>query len=185
MPLPLQGISKGIKNSFRVVAAGIALLLATIAIAKELPTETPQPPIELLQGNTQTLKAGKLKTSPLNPDTRQWVFYYGASWCGPCRAFMPELRAAHQKWAEQGNAIQLVFVSGDGSCEAMQSYVQQMRMPWPVISCRKRAALTAIRGLGDGSLPGMIVVDADGEVIDSSYWPEQYGKYRRVLQGVE
>ncbi|MEO0438397.1 MAG: thioredoxin-like domain-containing protein [Pseudomonadota bacterium] len=153
----------------------------TPTYAQELGAE----PAELLEGATQRLDAGRLISSNVDAETRQWVFYFGASWCGPCRAFMPDLVRAYEAWRAEKRSIELVFVSGDGSCSSMESYIQQMRMPWPVVACRKRDSLPSVRGLSDQALPGLVVVNQDGVVTDSSFWKEQYGRYQQVLAAIQ
>lgn len=161
------------------------LLTAVSTLSAATPDALGEPPLALLDGATQTLVDGRLVARPLAPDTEQVVLYFGASWCGPCRAFMPDLRAAYEHWQADNRNIELVFVSADGSCKAMESYVRQLRMPWPVVACRKRDRLPALKRLREEALPGLVVVDADGTVVDSSFWESQYGRYQRVLSAID
>ena len=98
---------------------------------------------------------------------------------------MPDLRNAYERWSRDKRSIEVVFVSGDGSCSTMEAYVRQMRMPWPVIACRKRDALPTVRALGDGAFPGIVVVNQAGTVVDSSFWEARYGRYQQVLAAID
>ncbi|MEM8493331.1 MAG: thioredoxin-like domain-containing protein [Pseudomonadota bacterium] len=165
------------------LAMYLAIHIGTIAPLSHA-QELPQTPARLLHDSLQKLEKGRLNTTYPDPGIRQWVFYFGASWCGPCRAFMPELLDTYSRWNNEKRPIELVFVSEDGSCSTMESYIRQMRMPWPVVSCRKRRMLPAIQSLSDRALPGVVIVNQDGVVTNSSFWDEHYGQYRQVLASI-
>ncbi|MEM6485528.1 MAG: thioredoxin-like domain-containing protein [Pseudomonadota bacterium] len=169
--------------SLRHRAFYIVLYFVTIAPLSHA-QELPQAPAALLQDTLQKLNNGRLDATQPDPNIRQWVFYFGASWCGPCRAFMPELLSTYSEWRNEERPIELVFVSEDGSCSTMESYIRQMRMPWPVVNCRKRSMLPAIQSLSDRALPGVVIVNQDGVVTNSSFWDEYYGQYRQVLASI-
>ena len=171
-------------SSARLSRAGFLIALAVAWFSPASAQELAAPPAELLQGATQRLEAGRLTSNDIDGEIRQWVFYFGASWCGPCRAFMPDLLRAYDTWRTQKRSIELVFVSGDGSCSSMESNIQQKRMPWQVVASRKRDSLPSLRGLSDQALPGLVVVNQDGIVTDSSFWKEQYGRYQQVLLAI-
>lgn len=114
------------------------------------------------------LEHGRLVPARLAPEVELLALYFGAGWCGPCRVFVPELRAAYPGLKRAQRRIEVVFVSDDASARAMADYVVQARMPWPCLSheaARRSRRIQALRGL---ALPGMVVLDrANQTVIDS------------------
>lgn len=127
----------------RIVAPWLlALLLAPAAAQDERrpPIDGVSPPASAaptpalaatLEGRLLRLSRGSFAPTALPSGTRRVLFYFGASWCGPCRAFVPELRAAYPRLRARG--VEVVFVSDDRDCRRMESYVRQARMPWPVV----------------------------------------------------
>lgn len=95
----------------------------------------------------------------------QVLIYYGASWCGPCRAFLPELKAAYPRLREQG--VEIVFVADEG-CAAALDYARTLRMPWLLLPCDP-ARTARFRKLGRSALPGLVLLDADGRMLVSSW----------------
>ena len=93
------------------------------------------------------------------------LLYYGASWCGPCRAFMPELTAAYPRLRRQG--VEIVFVADEG-CAAALDYARTMRMPWLLLPCDP-ARTARLRRLGGKALPGLVLLDAQGKVSATSW----------------
>ena len=92
------------------------------------------------------------------------LVYFSASWCGPCRAFTPQLVDFYKKAAKKNN-IELVFVSCDRDSAAMMDYMKKYSMPWLAIPFEsgKRGALQQamqVRGI-----PTLVVFDANGKVI--------------------
>lgn len=123
----------------------------------------------VLDGALERLEDGRMVSAEMSPETDEIVFYFGASWCPPCQAFLPDLKAAHTQWQREGRPTELVFVSADGSCEAMGDYIRRKRMPWMFIGCRKRDGLPQIKRLRGDALPGLVVVNREGAVVESSY----------------
>ncbi len=114
----------------------------------------------------QRLSHGRVTRATMPSDVQHVAIYYGASWCGPCRAFVPELIAAYPRLRARG--IEVVLVSDDATCAATLDYARTSRMPWLLLPCdpRRRAAL---RALGGKALPGIVVVDRTGAPEASSW----------------
>ena len=92
------------------------------------------------------------------------LVYFSASWCGPCRAFTPQLVEFYKRVAKNSN-IELVFVSSDKDSAAMMDYMKKDSMPWlaiPFDSGKRGAFKQAMQVRG---IPTLVVFDANGKVI--------------------
>jgi len=90
--------------------------------------------------------------------------YFSAHWCGPCRAFTPQLAAAYAGLKADKN-FEIVFVSSDKDEAAYKEYFGSM--PWLALPYARRdlkAALSAkfkVQGI-----PTLVILDpATGKVI--------------------
>ena len=54
--------------------------------------------------------------------------YFSAQWCGPCRAFTPQLVQTYQKLKASGKPFEIIFASSDRSKEEFDEYFGSM--PW-------------------------------------------------------
>ena len=131
-----------------------------------------------LAGSYQRLDQGRVTRANIPPGVSRIAIYYGASWCGPCRAFVPELIAAYPRLRARG--IEVLFVSDDASCAATLDYARTSRMPWLLLPCdtRRRAAL---RTLGGKALPGIVLTDRSGARIATSWHSDDISTPRRTL----
>lgn len=100
-----------------------------------------------------------------------FAFYYSAHWCGPCRAFTPELVKFYNREKKDHPEFEIVFLSHDRSRDAMIEYMRELKMPWPATEFGKGAA---IRKYSSRGIPCLVVVDENGTVLADSFDGEKY-----------
>lgn len=88
---------------------------------------------------------------------------FWASWCGPCRAEMPNVVKAYNKYKAKGFGI--VGVSLDRDSEAWKKAIKDLNITWPQMSDLKAwdcegAKLYAVR-----AIPATVLVDQEGTII--------------------
>ena len=110
------------------------------------------------------------------------ALYFGASWCGPCHAFTPELIQIRDALRGGGADTEVVYVSSDESELEMRRYMREAGMPWPAIDHRKLQSLPAIRSLGGMAPPNLVLVSGDGEMIANGWQGRRYEGLQPVLQ---
>lgn len=136
------------------------------------------PPAGPLAGTFERLDHGRVTQTGLPARTKHVLVYYGASWCGPCRAFVPELIAAYPRLRAQGTEV--LFVSDDPSCATALDYARSSRMPWLLLPCHRRYR-AQLRLLGGSALPGIVVLDAEARIVRSSWTNPDRSAPRRLL----
>ena len=91
--------------------------------------------------------------------------YFSAHWCGPCRAFTPELVQFHKKVTKKGKPFEIVFVSSDRSESDMYSYMEEMEMPWFALPFGDSHKSALSKKFGVSGIPMLVIIDAEGKLI--------------------
>ncbi len=87
---------------------------------------------------------------------------FWASWCGPCRAEMPNLRAVYEKHKENGLILLGVNV-WDGK-EACIKAMEEEEMTWPILYASDDNIATESYGIL--GIPTIILFAPDGKIVD-------------------
>ena len=89
---------------------------------------------------------------------------FWASWCGPCRAEMPNVLEAYSKYHAKG--FEVVGVSFDQKKAAWIKAIGQLKMPWLQISDLKGWGCAAALVYKVDAIPDNILIDPQGKIID-------------------
>lgn len=91
---------------------------------------------------------------------------FWASWCGPCRAEMPHVKAAYEKYASKG--FEIVGLSLDNKADAWKKSIQTMGLKWPQFSDLKGWQSEVAILYGIRSIPATILFGPDGKIVGTS-----------------
>lgn len=110
---------------------------------------------------------------------------YWATWCGPCRAEVPNVLQNYLKYHDQG--FDVVGISLDETREAAEEYVQQTNIPWPSIfndveGERGWQTPMAVK-YGITGIPTAILVDQEGKVVSMNARGPRLGTLLESLLG--
>ena len=85
---------------------------------------------------------------------------FWATWCGPCVAEFPNVKAAYEKYHDQG--FEIVGISFDFKEEPLHRFIEKRGMPWPQYYDGKAWSNPYSLNYGICGIPTMWLVDKKG-----------------------
>lgn len=99
---------------------------------------------------------------------------FWASWCGPCRAENPNLRAAYLKYHDKG--FNVLGVSLDDKEDKWKKAVEKDDLPWAQVSDLKGWQNSAAVQYGVRAIPANFLIDPSGKIIKKNLRGEELNK---------
>jgi peroxiredoxin len=82
-----------------------------------------------------------------------------ATWCGPCRKEIPELRALHSTYKGRGLDVIGVSIDAEGSNDAIRDFLSEFRMDYTIWRDPNESVQTIFRMAG---VPATFLIDRQG-----------------------
>ena len=119
------------------------------------------------QGITEGTRARDFELQSLNGDPVALSDYRGsvvlvnlwATWCGPCRAEIPDFEAAYQARKDEGFVV--LGVNLEESPETVEPFLAEFEVTYPVVLDERGQVMKEYRGRG---LPMSFIVDREGVI---------------------
>jgi len=145
---------------------------------KVLASSTGKPFIDFEMNN---LAGGTSKLGDFVKQNKVTLVDFWASWCGPCRQEMPNVKAAYEKYGAKGFGI--VGVSLDRDEESWKKGVEDLGMAWPQLSDLKYWDCEGAALYGVRAIPATVLIAQDGTIIARNLRGEDLlNKLEEVLQ---
>ena len=127
-----------------------------------------------LVGNEMLLEGLFLDGSEIdkkNYENKVVLVDFWATWCGPCRAEIPNVKALYEKYRDAG--FEVIGYSIDRDLAALEKFQEEQKLPYPIASSAKTSQsdknYTILHNYyGINAIPTMILIGRDGKVIDTN-----------------
>jgi peroxiredoxin len=109
--------------------------------------------------------ANDLDGKPQSPESFQGqvlLIDFWATWCGPCKGELPNVKAVYEKYHDKGFAI--LGVSLDEDKDALQKFVKDQNMAWPQLFDGKGWKNEIAKLYGVNAIPRTILLDRQGVI---------------------
>ena len=106
---------------------------------------------------------------------------FWASWCGPCRAEMPNVKANYEKYHSKG--FEIVGLSFDNKLENWKKAINDMQLSWIHLSDLKGWQTVAGQTYGIRSIPASYLVDPQGIIIAADLRGAKLGEKLKEIYG--
>jgi thiol-disulfide isomerase/thioredoxin len=104
---------------------------------------------------------------------------FWATWCGPCVAELPNIKAAYDKLHSKG--FEVIGISFDTDKSKLEHFVADKKMPWPQFFDGQSGRNRFGRQFGIHSIPTQWLVDKKGNLRDLNGREDLEGKVEKLL----
>ncbi len=106
---------------------------------------------------------GKKLLGPEDFKGKYLLIDFWASWCGPCRKAVPQLKKNYEKYKDKG--FEILSVSIDKQDSDWKKALEEEQMPWQQV-CAPNSGKDIMKTYQFGGIPHLVLLDKDGKIIE-------------------
>ncbi len=110
----------------------------------------------------KTPEGNELSVGEVAAKAKVLLIDFWASWCGPCRGEMPNVKAAYEQYHAQG--FEIIGVSLDKDVNAWKQAIVELGITWPQISDLKGWDCEGASLYGVRAIPATVLIK-DGKIV--------------------
>ena len=149
------------------------------------PPEKQEDPLVALVGKPVQLEGITIEGKPLDMAEYKGkvvLIDFWATWCGPCRAEIPNIFANWQKY--HGAGFEVIAISTDRDMAELKKFVSEEKPPWTVVADHHpRNKKSMANKFGISGIPAFILIGKDGNVAAVHCRGERLGQQLAKLLG--
>lgn len=179
--LPNAPVSEGIPNAYILTADGELVISGHGAIIQRwrdftikdapIPEEEPAATEEAEEEGEAAVHAAVAKTKFFNAKPSKkadyYIYLHSASWCGPCKAIMPDIVKEYKKMKRAG--VELILMGHDKTEKDAKAYLKSYKAKFPGMMDGTPEALAMPGYTPARGVPNATIVDKNGTVITSGH----------------
>lgn len=96
------------------------------------------------------------------------ILDFWASWCRPCRADLPYLGKAYDKYKNQQEGLEIISISIDNNYALWTETVFKEYMPWVNVIDNTDKTYSIARLYNVGFIPASFLIDPNGKIMDTN-----------------
>jgi peroxiredoxin len=99
---------------------------------------------------------------------------FWATWCAPCIEELPHVKAAYDKYHDQG--FEIIAISFDLQVGRLAAFIKEKQMPWPQVCDEKGPGGKLAQAYGIRGIPATFLLDREGKVAAKDLGGEELSK---------
>ena len=112
--------------------------------------------------------AGYFTESKARPGAQYYIFICSASWCGPCRALMPQVVKEYEDNMKRDKSVSMVLLGCDSDVPAAQKYIEHYKTDMPGVL---KSAVNFENAPQIAGIPWYFILNSEGALVSSGAGP--------------